>query len=610
MASLKWSGGPGLWSDANWIVISGTDSVPGPTTDATIDAPLNYVVTVAGAQSVHNVLINAAGAKLQIAGTLTLGGTLVDQAGTLVLPLGGVLQGGTVQINSGSTSFTGGTLDSVTWLGPLTLATDAVISVTNTITLLNPDASPGGTLELGGGGGHVEFTNSQTLDRAVIHAAPFGRSSVSFGIAAGVTLTLGPQTLLEGAFSQSTFAILGGGTLRNTGSVHLVASSLGGGLSIEGTMVNDGRIDVAPFGALGTTQNLVSSTTIHSDGSIYIDGNLLSSGVVELGYYETNGFIFPSQLFVGGTIAAGTHLDGQGNHFYIQAGFIDPGVTIDGFGNTSTIDITGLAFTGSTNGFWSGNLSGGTLTIKDGAVTTASVFLTGVSSDATFSVVNDGHGGTKITTNNIPCFRAGTRIRTLRGEVAVEDLRPGDLLPALKSGRPLPVRWTGHRHVDANRHRDREAVWPVRIRRDAIAPGIPARDLWLSPEHAVFLHGVLVPVRCLINKATITQLPQAHITYWHVELDVHDLILAEAMPSETFLDMGNRNDFANPGPLTAHPLFGGRGFGANLTPAEHWRAHACAPQVRGGWELAAIRKTLINRAVRLGYFHAREGQAA
>lgn len=300
-------------------------------------------------------------------------------------------------------------------------------------------------------------------------------------------------------------------------------------------------------------------------------------------------------------------MSAYGARFVLSAGAIEPGVTIDGFGSNSTIDITGVPFTGNLNAFWSGTPAGGTLTIKDGAVTKASIFLTGIGAGATFSVAPDNgtSPGTFITTNNIPCFRAGTRIRTLRGEVAVEDLRPGDLLPALKSGRPLPVRWTGHRHVDANRHPDREAVWPVRIRRDAIAPGVPARDLWLSPEHAVFLHGVLVPVRCLINNATITQLPQADITYWHVELEVHDLILAEAMPSETFLDMGNRNDFENPGPITAHPM-----FGAGTTQAEYWRANACAPQVRGGWELAAIRKTLINRAVRLGYFYAREGQAA
>ncbi len=143
--------------------------------------------------------------------------------------------------------------------------------------------------------------------------------------------------------------------------------------------------------------------------------------------------------------------------------------------------------------FWSGTPAGGTLTIKDGAITKASLFLTGIQNGATFSVSAQPDPGTFITTSNIPCFRAGTRIRTLRGEVAVEDLRPGDLLPALKSGRALPVRWTGHRHVDANRHRDREAVWPVRIRRDAIAPGVPSRDLWLSPEHAVFLHACSCP---------------------------------------------------------------------------------------------------------------------
>lgn len=189
------------------------------------------------------------------------------------------------------------------------------------------------------------------------------------------------------------------------------------------------------------------------------------------------------------------------------------------------------------------------------------------------------------------CFATGTRIATSRGEIPVEHLREGDLLPA-RFGGPAPVVWIGRRRIDCRRHPDPARVWPVRVARDAFAPGEPIRDLRLSPDHAVFVGGRLVPVRHLLNGATIAQEPADTVTYFHVELPRHDVILAEGLAVESYLDSGNRGVFDNGGPaLVLHPGFGER----------QWRTAACAPLLRGGTRLDAIRRRLHARARVLGY---------
>jgi hypothetical protein len=35
------------------------------------------------------------------------------------------------------------------------------------------------------------------------------------------------------------------------------------------------------------------------------------------------------------------------------------------------------------------------------------------------------------------------------------------------------------------------------------------------------------------------------VTYWHVELERHDILLADGMPAESYLDTGNRAAFAD-----------------------------------------------------------------
>jgi hypothetical protein len=141
------------------------------------------------------------------------------------------------------------------------------------------------------------------------------------------------------------------------------------------------------------------------------------------------------------------------------------------------------------------------------------------------------------------CFAEGTRIRTPRGEVPVEDLTVGAEVE-LANGGTKPVIWIGKQSVE-------QRARPVHVRAHAFPRHVPRRDLWLSPDHAVHMDGVLIPVRYLMNGCTIVQEAADEVTYYHVELASHDVLLAEGLPCESYLDTGNRSAFATSD--AAHP---------------------------------------------------------
>jgi hypothetical protein len=125
----------------------------------------------------------------------------------------------------------------------------------------------------------------------------------------------------------------------------------------------------------------------------------------------------------------------------------------------------------------------------------------------------------------------------------------------------------------------------VRVSAGAFGPGWPHTDLFLSPDHAVYVEDVLIPVWHLINGNTIAQVPVDRVTYFHIELSRHDVVLAQGLPAESFLDIRDGSNYANrPGPVWLYPDY----------TARMWEAFGCAKLVVTGQELVAAR-ALVER---------------
>ena len=195
-------------------------------------------------------------------------------------------------------------------------------------------------------------------------------------------------------------------------------------------------------------------------------------------------------------------------------------------------------------------------------------------------------------TINAPCFAQGTRIATPRGEVPVQHLAPGDMVRTA-SGAARKIVWIGHRSLDFAKHPAPERVRPIRIVAGALADGVPSRDLLVSPDHALLLDGALVQAKDLADGVLIAQENDcARVTYFHVELGSHDVLLAEGTPAESFLDTGHRGLFENGGgPVTLHP---------DLMQIVR-EIQGCAPLITGGEQLASIRSRLAGRKAELGF---------
>jgi autotransporter passenger strand-loop-strand repeat protein len=223
-------------------------------------------------------------------------------------------------------------------------------------------------------------------------------------------------------------------------------------------------------------------------------------------------------------------------------------------------------------------------------------------SGETFSQIMAASSGENIrgisfapTAASVPCYLRGTRILTRRGEIEVEHLEAGDLA-ITASGETRPVTWIGHRELDCASHPRPETVWPIRVAAGAIAPGMPARDLLISPGHGLFFEDALVPAELLLNGTTIVQERVETVSYWHVELDRHDVLIADGMAAESFLDVDNRNVFANSGAVTVlHPE-----LGAKERENAIWAERGCAPRCIDGPRLAQLRVWLGARAEFLG----------
>jgi hypothetical protein len=146
------------------------------------------------------------------------------------------------------------------------------------------------------------------------------------------------------------------------------------------------------------------------------------------------------------------------------------------------------------------------------------------------------------------CFLKGTRILTPKGERPIEDLQIGEMVLTV-SGEAKPIKWIGHMRFE----RAGQASWdddvaPVKIAAGAFDGGLPRRDLYVSSSHRFLINGLLIPARDLINGRSITQLSSMGadvLEYLHIELEDHDVILANGAPAETLDGNADRADFDN-----------------------------------------------------------------
>jgi autotransporter-associated beta strand protein len=169
-------------------------------------------------------------------------------------------------------------------------------------------------------------------------------------------------------------------------------------------------------------------------------------------------------------------------------------VAVNDFVAGDTIEVTGFVATGH-------SYAGGDLTL-DGVGGPVVLDLPGLT--GTNLSVTAGSTATAVLSGAVPCFCAGTKLRTETGEVAVERLAIGARVATL-SGEVRPIIWIGHRRVDCRRHPNPEQVLPVRVARHAFGADRPRTDLLLSPDHAVLVEAVLIPIKCLINGRSIAQ---------------------------------------------------------------------------------------------------------
>lgn len=156
-------------------------------------------------------------------------------------------------------------------------------------------------------------------------------------------------------------------------------------------------------------------------------------------------------------------------------------------------------------------------------------------------------GGIIDTDPLVECFMAGTMIATAGGERAVETLAIGDRLRTA-DGRDVPVLWVGRQTV-SRAFTPTERFVPVRIQAGALGNGLPRADLRLTGDHALMIGGLSINASALVNGTTIRWEPDGNlggtITYYHVETEDHDVILANGAPVESFIDFIGRRAFDN-----------------------------------------------------------------
>jgi hypothetical protein len=581
--------GTNSWDNATYWA----GALPGSSTPVTISEAGTYTVQILAsdpAYTIGSLTMNDPTATLLLAGSLTSDGDAQ-------------ISNGTVDVAGGAFSVKGGLLLSNT--GQVNVLSGSV-HVSNDITLSNSSdlAISGGTFSQTG---NVNVQDSATLTIAGGSYSSSGALSVSGSanliIAAGTVSQTGSMqvqntasvTISGGTFTSpnglqladDTKLTVSGGSLNLTSSSGLQLGSnsvvnisngaavdvgqISGGSAASVVNVSGGSLTVANSDTGQATYNLSNGATITYDGTLVNNTNVYNFATTGAG----------STIVVAGSNV--TSINAQ----------------INGLGGSNSIAIPGITFTPTDKI----STSGGNTVITTSTGQVLFTF-TGYVAPTNSQLTTNSSG--QLVVSTAPCFVNGTLIATPTGGALVEDIAPGDNI-VTADGRVRPVKWVGFRHINLRGHRNLPKAAPIRIVRGAFGKRRPARDLLVSPDHAIWIAadriadatdevhaagGVLIPAEVLVNSATIFQdTSLSELTYYHIELDSQDVLLAEELTVESYLDTGNRGLFANAGlPTILHAE-----FAVNAATKER-ATSGCAPLLLDGAVVASVKRALLKRA--------------
>ncbi|MCB2129294.1 MAG: Hint domain-containing protein [Rhodobacteraceae bacterium] len=145
---------------------------------------------------------------------------------------------------------------------------------------------------------------------------------------------------------------------------------------------------------------------------------------------------------------------------------------------------------------------------------------------------------------NVPCFTPGTMIATLKGEMAVENLKVGDRIVTRDNG-IQEIRWIGRREL---RHAELAAktnLRPILLRQGCLGRGLPERDMLVSPNHRLLVanertllyfeeHEVFAAAKHLVDNKDVSEVHPLGVTYIHFMFDRHEVVLANGCWTESF----------------------------------------------------------------------------
>ncbi len=471
------------------------------------------------------------------AGSVSVTGNLVS-SGNLNAAALVVGQAGAVELDAGEAGF-------------------AALNLSGTLAVVNTASLNAGQVTLQGDlclGGTSSFTAAAVLSSGIITIGPDAAFLAAGMVQTGGVMSVSGLASLAGSLVSDANIVMNGGTLL----APLIS------LGAAGTISGGGVIGAA--GRLGTL--VVDGGKILTAGALLLadDVTLINGGAVSLAAASALDLVHGVSGGTLGFAGAGAELTINDVSQFSAA--------VAGMLDQDAIDLAGVA--PSLVSFTAGVMS-----VRDAAGNLAGQFALGLAAGQPgVSIIADGAGGSLITLGgDMPCFARGTGILTPNGYRAVETLKPGD--PVINiGGERRGVRWIGWRTLDL---KDHDKAQPVLFAAHSLAAGVPNRPVRLSPLHAVFTGGVLVPACHLVNGATITQGGQAAAAYYHIELDRHEILLADGMPAESYLDTGNRGQ-----------LYAETGMRGHATTP-------CARLVTGGPELAAIRRKLHGIALQAGF---------